>query len=145
MTSLITVGGFITNTRGLDWLEIRTGSHTVCFSDVAGYTTPECVIAFISAGQTAAVEATFAQNGHLKVGTDPVLPGTIKIAEYAADDWVAYTDLRVGVHKVCFGDVDQSAFQSSNALLQRPSRFLAMVLASYALSAGLWANIWSAR
>ena len=107
--SQISIDGYVANTWGLDWLEISPGTHTVCYSDVAGYSTPECNVVSILAGTTATVQATFTLNGYLKVETAPVLPGTISIDGHSADDWGVYTDLPTGTHQVCFGAVSGHA------------------------------------
>ena len=103
--SRISIDGFTANTWGLDWLEISPGSHTICYSDVAGFTTPACDTVTVTAVATTTVNAEFAPNGYLKVETAPASPATISIDGHVADDWGVYTDLPVGTHQVCFGVV----------------------------------------
>ncbi|HEY7380582.1 MAG TPA: hypothetical protein VH572_05185, partial [Gaiella sp.] len=43
--------------------------------------------------------------GSLRVLTSPALPGTISVDGIARNDWGLWTDLPVGAHQVCFGQV----------------------------------------
>lgn len=103
VASQITVDGNITDTYGLNWMEIAPGSHVVCFTAVAGYTTPACQTVTVTAGATTSVTGTFVQRGYLKVVTSPAVGGTVSINGLPADDWGVYTDLPAGTYQVCFG------------------------------------------
>ena len=105
LPSQITVDGNIADTWGLNWLEIASGSHTVCFTRVEGYTTPSCQTVSVANGATTVVTGTFVQRGFLKVVTSPAVAGTISINGNPADDWGVFTDLPVGTYNVCFGAV----------------------------------------
>jgi hypothetical protein len=105
VASQITVDGNISDTWGLNWLEIAPGSHTVCFSWIQGYQTPPCQTVTVTTGNTTTVEGDFVQNGFLRVETSPAVPGTISVDGNPMDDWGMWTDLPVGPHQVCFGAV----------------------------------------
>ena len=103
--SQISIDGHIADTWGLNWLEISTGSHLICYSHIPGYTTPPCAAVNVTVGATTAIAGTFTPTGYLKVVTSPAVPGTITIDNHPADDWGVYTDLPTGTHQVCFGAV----------------------------------------
>jgi len=103
--SQITVDGQIADTWGLNWLEIAPGSHTVCFTRVAGYTTPACQSVTVTTGNTTTVTGQFVTRGYLRVVTSPAVPGTITVNGKPANDWGVYTDMPTGSYTVCFGAV----------------------------------------
>lgn len=103
--SQISVDGEPADTWGLNWLEIETGTHVVCFTRVEGYTTALCEVIDVVPGSTTAVEGTFARRGFLKVVTSPALPGTITIDGSPSNDWGLFTDVPPGTYHVCFGNV----------------------------------------
>jgi hypothetical protein len=105
VASQITVDGNIADTWGLDWLEIATGSHTVCFTPREGFTTPACQTVAVTSGVTTAVTGTFVQRGFLHVFTSPASPGTVFINGIPSDDWGVFTDLPSASYQVCFGAV----------------------------------------
>jgi len=105
VASQITVDGNITDTWGLNWLELPPGSHTVCFGDVAGFTTPACQVATLSAGATSTVEGVFPQHAAIRVFTSPAVAGTIYVDGVPSDDWGLSSDFPAGDHEVCFGPV----------------------------------------
>ena len=111
VSSQITVDGSIADTWGLNWAEESPGSHTVCFSAVAGYATPACQTVTVTSGQTTTVTGTFVQHGYLQVETSPALPGEVTVTPTdsstvaANDDWGVYTDLPARSYQVCFGAV----------------------------------------
>jgi hypothetical protein len=103
--SQITVDGNISDTFGLNWLEIAPGSHMVCFSSVQGYTAPGCQTVSVTAGNTTTVTGSFTQRGFLQVLTSPAVAGTIYVNGSPRDDWGFFTDLPTGAYTVCFGAV----------------------------------------
>ena len=102
LPSQITVDGAIADTWGLNWLEIASGSHKVCFTRVEGWTEPACQTVTVDVGATTTVAGTFTQRGYLQVSTSPSVPGTIFLDSYPADDWGLFTDVPIGTHQVCF-------------------------------------------
>ena len=109
LPSQITVDGNISDTFGLNWLEMAPGSHMVCFSSVQGYTKPGCQTVTVTAGNTTTVTGTFTQRGFLQVHTSPAVAGTIYTNGIPGDDWGLFTDLPVGTYTVCFGAVSGQA------------------------------------
>jgi len=105
LASQILVDGVISDSWGLNWLSLAPGSHTLSFTHVEGYTEPAPQQVVITAGQTTTVNATFTQRGSLRVLTNPALWATISVDGVARDDWGLWTDLPIGQHQVCFGDV----------------------------------------
>jgi hypothetical protein len=105
LPSQITVDGNIADTWGLKWVKQPPGSRTVCFSSVEGYSTPACQTVTVTAGQTTTVIGTFAPRGFLRVVTSPPVNSRIIVDGVARNNWGLWTDLPVGSHEVCFGDV----------------------------------------
>ena len=101
LPSQISIDGSIADSWGLNWLHYPTGSHTVCFSDVPGYTTPPCQTVTLKADATTTVTGTFTKRPYLKVVTDPAVAGTILLDGQPADVWGLFTDLPTGNHTVC--------------------------------------------
>jgi len=54
----ITVDGIPRNDLGM-WTDFPTGSHEVCFGDVAGYHTPDCQSVTVNAGSLTTVTGTY--------------------------------------------------------------------------------------
>jgi hypothetical protein len=105
VASQITVDGNIGDTWGLNWLEIGSGSHTICFASVQGYTTPACQTVTVSAGATTTVTGSFVQRGFLRVLTSPAVAGTIFVNGIPSDAWGLWTDMPTGTYQVCFAVV----------------------------------------
>lgn len=103
--SQITVDGKIADTWGLKWVKVPVGSHTVCFGAVAGYTTPGCQVANITAGATTPITGNFTARGYLKVNTSPPVDSTISVDGIPRNNWGLWTDMPTGSHQVCFGPV----------------------------------------
>jgi hypothetical protein len=101
----ILVDGQITDSWGLAWLTLPTGTHTVSFTHVEGYSEPPPEAVTINAGTTTTVTGTFTQRGTLRVTTSPAVASEITIDGKPADDWGVWTDLPTGSHQVCFGAV----------------------------------------
>ena len=59
----------------------------------------------VTDGATTEVTGTFIQRGFLKVNTNPAVPATVSVDGAPMDDWGVFTDVPVGTHLVCFGDV----------------------------------------
>jgi hypothetical protein len=103
LPSQISVDGNVADTWGLNWLEVGSGSHQVCFSWVQGYTTPACQTVAVTGGATTTVTGTFVQSGFLQVRTSPAVAATVFVNGVARDDWGLWTDLPAGTYQVCFG------------------------------------------
>ena len=103
--SQITVDGTIADTWGLQWVKVPAGAHQVCFTSVAGYTTPACQSLTATAGATSSVVGTFVPRGYLQVSTSPAVAGRISVDGVGRDNWGLFTDLATGSHQVCFGAV----------------------------------------
>jgi hypothetical protein len=102
----IILDGTIADTYGTTYVKESPGAHTVCFTDVQGFTTPPCQTVTVTAGQTAAPVGTFTARGFLHASTSPAVPGTISVDGLPRDDWGMFTDLPTGSHQVCFGYVN---------------------------------------
>jgi len=96
---------YITDSWGLNWLELPPGSYTVAFSHVPGYSEPLPRTVVISAGATTTVNGLFANRGTLRVTTSPAVDGTIALDGNPTDNWGLWTDVPTGSHQVCFGSV----------------------------------------
>ena len=105
LAAQISLNGGVTDSWGLNWLELPPGSYTVHFSHVEGYTEPADQTVSVSAGVTTTVTGTFTQRGSLRVTTSPALPGQISVDGIPRNDWGMWTDLPTGAHQVCFGPV----------------------------------------
>jgi len=105
LMSQIVVDGEPRDRWGLDWVDIAPGSHEVCFTDLPGWTTPDCQDVVVTSNGVTVVEGVFSQNGTLRVVTDPPVPGTISLNGVPSNDWGLWTDFEPGSYEVCFGDV----------------------------------------
>jgi hypothetical protein len=101
----VLVDGQITDSWGLAWLSVPTGTHTISFGHVEGYTEPVPQTVTVAAGATTTVTGTFVPRGTLRVVTAPPVPSEITVDGKAADDWGVWTDEPTGTHQVCFGAV----------------------------------------
>lgn len=93
------------DTWSLEWMRIPVGSHEVCFTDIAGFTTPPCETVLVTADATTTVLGTFTPRGFLRVDTSPAVPSTISVDGVPMDDWGIWTDLAPGSYEVCYGEV----------------------------------------
>ena len=117
LPSQILIGGVPRDTFGLNWLDLPSGSYTVSFTHIEGYTDPAPQTVTVNPGATTTVQGNFIQRGSLRVITSPALPGTITVDGIPRNDWGMWTDLPVGMHTVCFGPVagyNAPACQSAN-------------------------------
>ncbi|MGH3656208.1 MAG: RHS repeat-associated core domain-containing protein, partial [Micromonosporaceae bacterium] len=105
VASQIVVDGVPRDSWGLTWVKFAPGEHTVCFTDIDGYTTPACQSIEVTAGATTEVQGRFVQRGVIKVETSPPVPATITIDGIARNNWAVWTDLPAGGYQVCFGQV----------------------------------------
>jgi hypothetical protein len=101
----ILLDGQIADSRGLNWLKLAPGNHTVCFSHVEGWTEPGCQTVTVTKGDTTTLTGQFIQRGTLRIVTSPALPSQITVDGNPTDDWSTWTDIPTGSHKVCFGAV----------------------------------------
>ena len=106
LPSRISVDGIVRHDWGLEWVTIPSGSHTVCWSDVVGFTTPACQTVTVTTGQTTVVDGVFAQMGLLQAGVSPGgLPATVFVDGVARDEYGLFAFMEAGAHTVCWGDV----------------------------------------
>lgn len=103
--SVIAIDNALTDMWGIEWMKKATGSHTVCFGAVEGWTAPPCQTVDVGTGAITSVTGTFVQNGFLQVTTSPAVASRISIDGIPRDNWGVYTDLPTGSHEVCFGPV----------------------------------------
>ena len=101
----VLVDGQIADSWGLNWLKESSGSHTVCFTHVEGWTEPSCQVATVNGGATTTVTGGFTQRGSLRVITSPAAPSQISVDGNPTNDWGMWTDIPIGSHTVCFGAV----------------------------------------
>ncbi len=85
----------------VDWVRMTPGQHTLCFTDVPGYTTPPCRVVTIAANATTTSIATFVRRGALRVATSPPTNVTINVDGVDRNQWGLYTDAVPGAHRVC--------------------------------------------
>jgi streptogramin lyase len=101
------VDGTPRNDWGLDWVRPGAGSREVCFSDVVGFATPECVTADVVDGTTALVTGEFAPLGSLRVQVTPAgLPATIFVNGTPRNDYGMWAFTAPGTYEVCWGEVE---------------------------------------
>ncbi len=106
LPSRISVDGVVRADWGIDWLSVPVGVHTVCFSDVVGFSTPECVVTNVVGGATSVVSGEFVQLGLLKVNVVPAgLPSTVFVDGAWSDEYGLFSFVAPGAHVVCWGDV----------------------------------------
>lgn len=103
--SVIAIDGSLTDMWGIEWMKKATGSHTICFGAVEGWTPPPCQTVDVATGAVTTVTGTFVRNGFLQVTTSPAVASRISVDGIPRDNWGIYTDLPTGSHQVCFGPV----------------------------------------
>jgi glucose/arabinose dehydrogenase len=103
----IVIDGRPTDRWGLAWMPIDAGYHTVCFSDVPGFSIEgaRCQEVEVVTDQTTVVTGQFTANGYLRVLTEPALPATILVNGVARNDWGVWTDMLPQTVEVCFSPV----------------------------------------
>jgi hypothetical protein len=101
----ILVDGQIADSRGLNWVKLAPGTHTICFTHVEGWTEPPCQTLTMTSGATSTVAGSFTQRGVLRVVTSPAVASQIKVDGNPTNDWSNWTDIPTGSHTVCFGAV----------------------------------------
>lgn len=119
LPSVISVDGVPSDQWGLTWVRLSTGSHTVTFSGVPGYTTPASIPVTITNGGTTTVAGTFAQLGTLRVLTSPAVDATVYVDGVPRNDWGMWTPFSTGSHSVCFGwaaGFNQPVCQTANVV-----------------------------
>lgn len=104
MSAQISVDGTPNDSWGLNWMKITPGLHEVCFSDMQGWSTPECEEITIVAGATTTVQGNYVQRGTLQANTSPAVESTILIDGFPANDWGNWTDREPGDYEVCFSE-----------------------------------------
>src|SRR2546426_6739899 len=85
--SKIVVDGVPRDEWGLNWVKVATGTHTVSFGDVYGYTTPVLQTVTVTAGQTTPAVGGFIHQGALPLLTSPALAATLFLDNVPQDDW----------------------------------------------------------
>jgi hypothetical protein len=101
----VVVDGHITDSWGLNWVDLPVGTHAVSFTHVEGYTAPPSQTVTIAAGQPTTISAAYVARGELHVITSPAVPSQITVDGQPADNWGVWTDFPVGSHRVCFSPV----------------------------------------
>jgi len=103
--ALISVDGISRNEWGLNWMKIEPGLHTVSFSDVPGYATPDPLSLDTFSGQATEAVGAYTRLGELRVITDPAVPGTISVNGIPRDDWGIWLSLPAGTYTASYGPV----------------------------------------
>lgn len=104
--SQVFIDGVARDTWGLNWMKLPPGTYEVSFGDVPGFGTPQPRTVTIVAGETTTTTGVFDPRGWLRVLTSPGVSATISVDGVPRNDWGVWTDLAVGSHEVCFGEVD---------------------------------------
>jgi hypothetical protein len=103
VSTRISVDGVPRNDWGLDWVKFPTGPHEVCFTDVSGFSAPECSDVNVSAGATSTVNGVFAQLGLLKVQVSPAgLPTNVVINNANRDQFGTFAWMEPNTYFVCW-------------------------------------------
>ena len=113
--STISIDGVARNDWGM-WTDLPVGSYQVCFGAVAGFNTPSCQTANLSAGVTTVITGTFTTNasapgpaagyGLLRVQTSPAVPAQILLNGVPLTDWgLDWVKLAPGTYTVSFSNV----------------------------------------
>jgi len=103
--TIVSVDGVPMDGWGLKKVLVETGEHTVSFSDVPGYITPDPASVMILEGETTTLVSSFVELGLLQVVCEPAVKSTIFVDGVAIDDYGAWTYVMPGVHEVSFGPV----------------------------------------
>lgn len=103
--SQILLDGRALDTWSTEWVKVTPGDYELCFTDVTGFTTPDCQQITISPNATTVAEGVFTPRGYLRVETSPAMPATIFVDGTPRNDWGLWTDVEPGDYEVCYGDV----------------------------------------
>jgi hypothetical protein len=106
LPSTILVDGVPRNDWGLDWVKMPIGSHTISFTDVPGFVTPENQTILVNLESTTTITGSFSPKGYLHVVTEPALPATIYLDGLPMNDWGIWVPLDPGDYTVSFGGVE---------------------------------------
>lgn len=101
----IMVDGVDRNTFGLDWMKLEPGAHTVCFTDVPDFSTPDSVDVVVEDGMVTEVVGQFTSEGGLRIVTSPPKSATIYVNGVACDTWGVWLVLPEGRYDVSFGAI----------------------------------------
>jgi RHS repeat-associated protein len=110
LPSQLLINGVPADTWGT-WLELPTGTYTLSFTHVEGWTEPEPTEVHIVPGLTTTVTGLFTQRGSLRVLTTPATPAAIWVDGLPRNSWGVWTDLPTGQHTICaaaVGDLKSS-------------------------------------
>ncbi len=99
--STVSVNGVDTLQFGLQWVPTATGTHTICFSDVPGFTTPPCETVTVVEGQTTVVDGIFGEQSALRAVTVPATDVVITVDGVPRNQWGLLTAIDVGPATVC--------------------------------------------
>ena len=105
LPSMIYVDGEETSRYQIEWMEIPSGTHTISYGGVIGYSKPPPITVEVSIGSLVVVEASFYQMGLLVVGLEPDLAGTVYVDGVPRNDGGLSCYVDPGVHLVSFGAV----------------------------------------
>lgn len=103
--TLISVDGIIMDGGSVKKAPVSAGNHTISFSDVPGYSTPDDVVVSVLDGGTVAVSSDFKLQGILRVMSHPAVKTTISVDGTPRDDYGLWTYVEPGQHTVTFGPV----------------------------------------
>ena len=105
----ISVDGIARDTFGLAWLKLEPGTHTVSFSDVPDYATPEPIVVTVEEGMISSVSGAFTLEGGLRIVTTPPNSAVIYVDGVACDTWGVWLVLPEGRYTVSFGEIPGAA------------------------------------
>jgi len=106
LPATISVDGVWMNSWGLDWVKLAPGYHTVAFSEVPGYVTPEPVSVYVPQGGVGSTIGVYVERGELRIQTDPAVPTTIYLNGIARNAWGLWVDLDPGTYVATFSPVE---------------------------------------
>ena len=107
--SQISIDDIPRDTWSLIDVALPAGSHTVSFSDVPGFRTPEIDTFELAEYGGAERTVSFIALANLRVLTSPPVPAQITLDGTPMDQWGLWTDVEPGTHEVCFGPVPDFA------------------------------------
>lgn len=101
----ISVDGIARDTFGLAWLKLEPGMHTVSFSDVPDFSTPEPMVVMVEEGKTTTAVGMFTLEGGLRIVTTPPNSAVVYVNGVAADTWGVWLVLPEGRYNITFGSI----------------------------------------